>query len=332
MQNRALIVGIDDYGSSSLTGCVKDAVGLAEALEVNADGSPNFGVRCLTSNDREITTKFLYDQIKELFATPCDTAFFYFAGHGLLEKSMERGFLVTQDAADPNWGIQLNDIVTLANNAHDKIKSTVIMLDSCHSGIAGAEALNGASDVSKIGTGLTILAACRTGEGAGEELHGGGGIFTNLVIDALRGGAADVLGRVTPAAVYAYIDQTLGAWGQRPVYKANVDSFVELRTIPPKVPRETIRQLPKWFEDVGSVYSLDPSYEEDRSGVPTNSKIADPDEKNVRIFKQLQNCNRNGLVVPVDAEHMYYAAINSTGCRLTASGAHFWRLAKKNRI
>ena len=44
---------------------------------------------------------------------------------------------------------------------------------------------------------------------------------------------SDVIGRITPASVYALIDQTLGAWGQRPLYKANVQSFVTLREVPP---------------------------------------------------------------------------------------------------
>ena len=42
--------------------------------------------------------------------------------------------------------------------------------------------------------------------------------------------------------------------------------------------------------------------------------------------------NRHGLIVPVDAEHMYYATINSTGCKLTALGAHYRKLAEAKRI
>ncbi len=333
MQNRALIVGIDDYGDSSLTGCVRDAVSIAELMETNADGSPNFQVRLLTSDETEVTSELLDRKIRELFATGCDTAFFYFAGHGLLDADLEKGYLVAQDGKPPHWGVQLNDLVKLANDAHSRIKSVVIMLDSCHSGVAGADALDNASDISKIGTGLTILAACRSKETAKEELQGGGGIFTNLVVDALRGGASDVLGRTTPASVYAFIDQTLGAWGgQRPVYKANVDEFIVLRTVPPRVPLSTIRLLPKWFEEAGSIYSLDPTYEEDRKNVDPTESLPEPIDEHVQIFKHLQTCNRNGLIDPVQAEHMYYAAMNSTGCRLTAAGAHYWKLAKNKLI
>lgn len=333
MSKRALVIGIDDYGQDSLNGCEKDAISIAEAIEVNADGSPNFETRLLLGSNQEITSEVLHDQVTQLFSSSCDIAFFYFAGHGLLDSSLDRGYLVAQNSKRPHWGIQLNDIVQLAARAHPGVKSSVIMLDSCHAGMAGVDVLKDASEISRIGTGLTILAACRTNESAMEELGGGGGVFTNLVVDALRGGAADVLGRITPASVYAYIDQTLGAWGgQRPVYKANVDEFIVLRKVPPKVPEVTIRQLPKWFKDASSVFKLDPTYEEDRANVDLGDEIPMPIDEHVQIFKQLQNCNRNGLVEPVDAEHMYYAAMNSTGCKLTAAGAHYWKLASNKRV
>jgi len=39
-----------------------------------------------------------------------------------------------------------------------------------------------------------------------------------------------------------------------------------------------------------------------------------------------------GLVEPVDAEHMYFAAMNSKSCKLTALGLHYWKLAKDKRF
>jgi hypothetical protein len=34
----------------------------------------------------------------------------------------------------------------------------------------------------------------------------------------------------------------------------------------------------------------------------------------------------------VGEEHMYFAAMHSTGCLLTPLGKHYWRLAKSKRI
>jgi len=40
--------------------------------------------------------------------------------------------------------------------------------------------------------------------------HRRGGVFTGLLVDALSGGAANLVGDVTPGSVYAHIDQSLG--------------------------------------------------------------------------------------------------------------------------
>jgi len=39
-----------------------------------------------------------------------------------------------------------------------------------------------------------------------------------------------------------------------------------------------------------------------------------------------------GLVVPVGAEHMYFAAMESKYCKLTALGYHYWHLAKEHNL
>lgn len=52
----------------------------------------------------------------------------------------------------------------------------------------------------------------------------------------------------------------------------------------------------------------------------------------IAVFAKLQALNRVHLVIPVGAEHMYDAAMQSKTCRLTASGRYYWRLAKNARI
>ena len=58
----------------------------------------------------------------------------------------------------------------------------------------------------------------------------------------------------------------------------------------------------------------------------------EPNEANVAAFRQLQDLSRVHLVRPVDARHMYDAAMQSRACRLTPSGRYYWRLAKSARI
>lgn len=55
-------------------------------------------------------------------------------------------------------------------------------------------------------------------------------------------------------------------------------------------------------------------------------------DENVAIFKILQKLQSVGLVVPVDAEYMYFAAMESKACKLTSLGYHYWRLVKDKRI
>ncbi len=328
---KALVVGIDDYAAAPLSGCVNDAVTMASLLEAHGDGSPNFDVKLITSNEVNVTAAVLQDALEELFSGDADTALFFFAGHGLINQETNAGYIVSQDGKKGGWGYSLQEILQLANKAHPRIKSSVIVLDSCHSGFAGEVAgLGSEGQVSVIGSGVTILTACHRQGTAGEV--GGHGIFTDMLVDGLRGSASDICGRITPASIYAHVDQTLGPWDQRPIYKANVQRFVVLREVAPKIPRDVLRRLPQYFGAPTDAFALDPSFEPERGDQAESLAHIPVDDEHVRIYRELQQCNRHGLVVPVDQPHMWHAAVFSTGCRLTALGAHYRKLAEMKRI
>lgn len=328
---KALVVGIDDYPPpNDLTGCVNDAIELSALLETDGNGDPNFDVQRLISSEVDVTAKRLSDAIGELFSGEAETALLYFAGHGILNEVTNNGHLVTQDGSDPHWGVSLVDVLQQANKAHPNIKSSVIFLDSCQSGFAGEVTGLGREGVNAIGNGVTILTACHKDGVAAEE--GGHGKFTDIMLDGLGGAASDVLGRITPASLYAHVDQTLGAWEQRPIYKANVQTFITLRSVSPKVPKEVLRRLPEYFPSPSHVFALDPSFEPDRGEEAERLKGIPIDDDHVRIYRELQKCNRHGLIVPSEHEHMWHSAIFSGGCKLTATGAHFRRLAERRKI
>src|SRR5208282_4881092 len=90
---------------------------------------------------------------------------------------------------------------------------------------------------------------------------GGGGLFTSLVVDALEGGAANILGAVSAPAIYAYVEAALGAWDQRPLFKSHVSSVLELRCCEPPIDRNILRRLPTLFPLPAEELSLDPSHE-----------------------------------------------------------------------
>ena len=156
------------------------------------------------------------------------------------------------------------------------------------------------------------------------------GVFTSLLYEALLGGAADVRGNVTVAAVYAYADAAMGSWGARPMFKAHVSSFVPLRRCKPAIETGILRQLPSYFHSPEEEFQLDPNYEP--AYQPDVQGEERGKEEKEKIFLQLQKYRAAGLVEPVDEDHMYYAAINSKSCRLTPLGKFYWMLAESSKL
>lgn len=322
---KALIVGINFYEhGSALFGCVDDAHAVKATLERHADGSVNFDCLLLTGTgptDR-VPRSQLKDSIQELFATDAETALFYFAGHGHIETS--GGYLLATDSARGDEGVALGEILAFANKSPARNK--VIVLDSCHSGIAGAAPTE--DKMAALSEGLTILTASTKDQYATEE--NGHGVFTTLLVDALSGAAANLTGDITPGSVYAHIDQSLGSWEQRPVFKTNVKSFVSLRKVSPPIALSDLQRLPEFFPTPGYQYPLDPTYEPELKGRDAGMPVPDP--AHTAIFAILQKYNRLNLLLPVDAPHMWNAAMESKACRLTVLGEHYRRLVAKKRI
>lgn len=149
----------------------------------------------------------------------------------------------------------------------------------------------------------------------------------------MQGGASDLRGDITPGSIYAYIDQALGPWDQRPVFKTNITRFTSLRKMNPQVPLDVLRKITEYFPTPTNTFNLNPSFE-DTNSKEIEHKVIKPyaTPENVAIFKNLQKFQSVGLVMPVDADHMYFAAMDSKSCRLTALGYHYWRLVKDKRI
>lgn len=320
MARKALIVGINYYAHlSPLYGCVDDAHAIKQVLERHGNGSVNFASRLLTgtgSND-PVNREDLKSAVRELFEGDSDIALFYFAGHGCALDT--GGYLCPSDASSGDDGLPLVEVLTLANNSNAKNK--IILLDSCNSGVVATSP--NAPHVSELTEGMTVLTAATADQYAKEDDRGG--VFTTLLADALQGAAANLVGDITPGSVYAHIDQSLGPWQQRPVFKTNVKSFVSLREVTPSVDLDDLRRLTEFFPAPGFEFKLDPSFEPERDP-PSTKDLPAPDPENTRTFAVLQQFNRVNLVVPVDAPHMYHAAIESKSCKLTVLGEHYRRL------
>lgn len=322
---KALIVGINYYDSiNSLFGCVDDAHSVKAALERNGDGTVNFDVELLTGTGPtdQVTRDELRASIQKLFDGDPEVALFFFAGHGHIEST--GGYILATDSRSGNDGIPLADVLTFANQS--EAKNRIIILDSCHSGVAGTTAL--ATAISELKEGTTILTASTAEQYATEE--NGKGVFTTLLVDALSGAGMDLLGRITPGSVYAHIDQSLGAWDQRPVFKTNVKSFVSLRNVPAPISLAELQRITEFFPSPGYEFQLDPSFEPERGD--GDAGLPEPNPVNTEKFAILQKYNRVNLVVPVDAPHMWHAAMQSKACKLTVLGEHYRGLREKGRI
>jgi hypothetical protein len=315
---RALLVGIDTYDSfNSLAGCVNDVQALTPLLARHEDASPNFDCRAYTSNGQRVDRRTLLDAVNTLLAPGADVALFYFAGHGAAASNDV--VLVTQDGGDNDAGVALSAVLGKVHSS--PIREAIVILDCCFSGGAGGVPQLGA-DVAALRQGVALLSASRSDQTAAET-PARRGLFSVYLCGALDGGAADVLGKVTLAGVYAYLSESFGPWDQRPTFKANLDRLHELRLCSPAVPINELRRLPEFFPDSDQEFALDPSYEPD----------AEPKHpEHEAIFAILQRCRAAKLVEPVEADHMYFAAMESKACRLTPLGKHYWQMAKQARL
>lgn len=317
MLRKALIVGLQNYPYQFLHGCHDGANSIERLLKRHEDGSVNFDCKLLI--DKRNDDENAIDQVKlrkniiELFDVPkIDTVLFYFSGHGAL--TTRGGFIVTPDSKKFDEGIRMDEILDLANNS--RADNKVIILDCCNSGAFG-EIPHTNGNITQIGEGVTVLSACMKNQNTI------GNDFTDLLIEALKGGAADLTGNITAGSVYWFIDRALSAWGPRPVFKTVVNSYIPIRKVKPLIPLEILRKLTDYFKKADDEYPLNPSYE-------FTSPEANP--SNVVILKDLQKMVSVGLVKPVNEEHMYFAAMNSKSCKLTSIGHCFWRFLTDGRI
>lgn len=317
---RALLLGIDHYDNfPDLGGCANDAAALHPLLARNEDDSPNLDCRVVTvrtARDR-LTRDDLLALVDELLAPGSDFALLYFAGHGApLNGDVA---LVTSDGTTSTPGVAFAEIVDRIGRS--SVSEVVVILDCCFSGGATTIGALG-NQLANLRRGLSVLTASRNDQ-VSMETADGRGQFSTYLEGALDGGAADVLGHVNVSGLYAYLSESFGAWEQRPTFKANIDRLHDIRMCDPRVPLPTLRSLTEWFPTADYDYPLDPTYEPtEESSIPEYEKI----------FSGLQKYRACRLIEPIDEEHLYYAAMHSTGCRLTALGKHYWQLVKAGRI
>jgi Caspase domain len=327
---RALVVGIDDYRSSPLQGCVADAKGMALLLERHASGAPNYNVRTTTSDVEQIDRGRLRTLLRELFDNSRNAELlFYFAGHGA--QTPWGAELVTQDYSANSLGVSMNDVISLANES--PASEVVLILDCCFSGdlgnIPGLQPL-GLSQAFSAGRailreGVTLLAASQATEPSAEAA--GHGAFTRLLLEGLDGAAADHLGQVSALSLYAFTSRAFGAWEQRPTFKSHVAHASALRICDPWIDPGLLRRLPQYFASADARYTMSPAHEGTRP-IPPGVK-ATAEQEAFDYFKELRNA---GLLTTDNSKDLYFVALDSEDVYLTRLGRYFWQLASEGKL
>jgi hypothetical protein len=315
----ALIVGIDHYKVAPLKGCVNDAVAMDDVLSENWDQSPNFNTRLITSSHQSVSRVSLRGQLTKLFSSPAELALFYFSGHGFLNDL--GGYLVTQDARQFDEGVAMSDVLAMANQSPSR--EVIIILDCCHSGALGAVS-SIPKDTSLLRQGVSILCASRDSEAAIEQA--GRGLFTALVCEALYGGASSLLGQVTAADVFAFVNRTIAPWDQRPLFKCHVSNSAALRMCNPRIAATTLRLITELFPKPDSIVKLEPNYEYTPPAYIPNLNLE-------MAYQAIRSYRAVGLIEPIGgASDMLDAAMRGKGCQLTKSGKYYWRLVDAQKI
>jgi len=317
---RALVVGINAYrNAKTLNGCVNDAKNIESLISRNSDGTKNFDTKIITAEgSQEILRRDLKKLMIELLEQPAEMALFYFSGHGTATNL--GGYLCTSEAQSYDEGLPMQELLEAIRSS--PITEVVVLLDCCQSGALGQIPALG-SNVTTIKEGVSILTASRENESAMEVK--GSGIFTSLVCDALSGSASDLMGIVTPAGIYAHVEQSFGAWGQRPLFKSYVSRSTPLRKTGPKISHENLLKIVDLFPKADSVHSLDRSYEH-------TEKTAK--EENVLKFKTIKKLQTVGLIQVNRGPEpdLYWACLEDKSCQLTALGKFYWHLINAKKI
>lgn len=317
---RALVVGINYYANVALLkGCVNDAKSIAALISRHGDGAVNFDTKLVASDPgRNVTTPELKELVHDLLSKPADMAFFFYSGHGTATNL--GGYLCTSESRKYNEGFSMQELLGLINGS--PVKEIIIILDCCQSGAMGAVPAVGSAILS-IKEGVSILTASRESETAAEV--GGAGVFSSLVCDALGGGAADLKGVITPAGIYAHVEQSFGAWDQRPLFKSHVSRSTPIRVTRPKIDQVVLRALPDIFDEATTIFQLDRTYE-------ATEKTAIPEK--VAIFKKLKKLQTVGLIQVNRGPDpdLYWACLEDKSCQLTPLGRFYWHLAKSDRL
>lgn len=224
----ALVIGVDNYADTQITtlgGASNDARALANAL-INYAGFPPDQVILLASDqpaERQPTRGNILRRLSNLAAlAPKDgMLLFSFAGHGIERDG--RAFLLPSDAQVSNDVTLLEQTAVNVSNIKEWVRKTgvgqvLLLLDACRNDPAGrADAPNPLTETYTRGFNFDVrnrevqafatIYATEVGARAYEYKEKHQGYFTYMLVEGLKGAAANSKGEVTLASLVAYLQE-----------------------------------------------------------------------------------------------------------------------------
>lgn len=263
MSRYALVIGVSEYQSSSLSQLPKaaiDAEEVAKILETYGDFEqvirlPNKYNQEAKRNEvakKQVTKIEVIEKLKELLWKKAakSEVLIYFAGHGLRvvdELEDLQGFLAVSDCeiqlkedkvVRQENGIALELFNRLIKNEKCDISSLVVMLDCCHSGsLLTDREIRKTLTVFGLENNFYLIAGCRSFENARAFKDEKNSIFTGALLKGLSPENANSKGEITCNRVFDYIiDYTKSKdSGQEPISIGGGRSITLVRYFPHQV-------------------------------------------------------------------------------------------------
>ncbi len=242
----AVVVGINDYPSSSglrsLRYAKADAEALAQALK-----QAGYGVQLLTnSNATKGSILNTLSNIGKVLEPQKGTVIFAFAGHGFRDRNGNNYLAPFEASADyiEDTGLSLKKVeaTLVASGARRRI----LLIDACRNdpkpgSRSGATVMDTFTQqpLFRDADGTRILFSTRAGGFSWENPELGHGIFTYFILEGLKGKAANNQGLITFRGLSDYVQKAVPKWAiekgyaQRP-YDAGEGSgwFLVTQTVP----------------------------------------------------------------------------------------------------
>jgi len=334
-----LFIGIDTYHNHvNLLGAAQDARALSNELKEDDtdDPQPRWPVTndtlLVASGHEEITERDLRLAANGLLdGAEGDDILFYFAGHGF--NTPDDGLVLASsddDEGDVRRGLRIRSLLDNINASG--ASSATVILDCCHAGLAAGP---------NIGKNVVIIAGAEASARASEM--GRRGKFTRLLIEGLKGGAADIQGRITAVSLYNYVSGALSRQsdGQVPVLKARLEDLVVLRQVRAKLGLLQLRRLAQTFSESSQCLVLTPDFEASeeqtkRSQPPLRSRPDPMDEPltneqdQMDYFKILRDAGLLDVIDPLQKTakpDLFWACMHGGKVSLTPLGQYYWELA-----